>query len=1390
MTRNGWKMQRLTAALTLAATTALAPAQRTAAEADESAIEKLPPDTRAVLESISPTRAGDDGDRGIDLVNREWELTVGNAFIDGGIPTSVDQAKTDVEGNVVTAGVTFNNGFQLQITKLDGSLNGDAPPTGPIWQIELPGEWNLYTTQIEIDLNGFIYALADLTTGSESVLFKIAPTGGTPLWSAVIHRYFGRPSLVLDPDGTPFIATIGDPSVYTISTGIVLRRIDSLTGVIAWVTFIEGADAGDGTCYAESRGPGSPKITTDKRGDLWVTTTDNFGSLGRQFVWQVDAISGEVLQCGKVEVPDAPVLTVHDFIVAPDGRLLSVGRDGGLFPGTTSYLSILTKNLSQAPFFQIGGLGAYQFTTLEADRMGRVHAMGVSTDRLYAKYMRLSPGLGVQSLSPNTAPYRTNHPQDPPAVLAIDRIGNPYITVRNPVSPGTLRTFKLDGSNNGADIVWDETTEFQNTTDARPADLVVDAGSNVYSVMTGDTGGSGLFAGVVKHSQPFTGVPRLLRSYPDFGLDGESIWHPSIPSFDFTQEFFDTSWNASPFIGESFSVPFAGDFGGGLDVDFSGAFGVGFKAEASLGDIDISIPTGVQFLVPPMNKLVKGLPVTVLTDWDLDPAASMATNAAPSLDAGITGFLSASLSSEIFVEAFSEDFIDVQLINAGFAIPTGYVPGLHLNSLLGPQIPPGTWVEVSDPRGFFTADARYPEFAAQGVFAQDSGGGFGASAVSTIDERFLTLSANITEMIAAATGITTSKGDGINTSVLALNYNLAVAQLVLRNQFNATQTIDVDFTPMITYRFSDGIPDQTLRAGEPLTFDFPQDLDVVVTPTVHLNATLTNQTGIKLIPGVSFKPIDVSANAKFDIGVDTVDLFSFSTDDLIPNVDEDIAEIDITLYDNDWSLDFGEIELPPFHMAGNPSTPILEGASREFATMLIYNQTNPLPAGYNVLTSGAIRMLLYGDRLDNPSLQVHMQHRGARVLLDHTIINTNTVLVEIPNYMRVVPGVARIWATVVNLSEVRVSETLDFPIEYPRPRLDTVNPNLWAADPAMLEIPVSVIDGRSTLGQDTFIARRDYFLKLRDELWDSSRVSGMSIDAFFSDFDFNQVPAFPMVLFDGKPLPRFEQPTDSGVLNLRLPTSNYDRPRVLDVVICNPGPGGGLSRVKQLNIAAPLPVLSSLEPASVRPDGGPFRLRVTGPVNVPYWNGFEEPKFGNLTHSSVVRINGVDVPTTFLNSSVLEADVSPSHLSAGFNIVTVYTPANSSVYFEQIVDGGGNIVFQGEVPSGGESVPLFLDVSYPRPVVTQLSPDSTLINSPAMLDTERAHNVSIIGTSFTPASVVYVNGQPRATQFETETLVRVMLEPQDLASAGFVQISVETEGGVSFPSLLEIRSAP
>lgn len=328
---------------------------------------------------------------------------------------------------------------------------------------------------------------------------------------------------------------------------------------------------------------------------------------------------------------------------------------------------------------------------------------------------------------------------------------------------------------------------------------------------------------------------------------------------------------------------------------------------------------------------------------------------------------------------------------------------------------------------------------------------------------------------------------------------------------------------MVRYEFSDGIPTQIIPINQNLTFTLPPkpfDGHVDIVPTVLATADFMNKTDIEVIPGIEWKTIEVAASASaFGFDVLSVGPFCFLCFDWdlseilealgVPN--PTAVNFGMNVFDGSWQIPFAEIPLPCIRVnASTTNLPHLIAASREAMSMIIYDQTSPSPSSFNVSTDGVSRMLLFGERLNSTSV-ASIEHWGRFEALPTTWINDNTLLVEVPNRFRLLPGVAKVYVT----TNFGVSETIDLSVKYPTPRLDAVNPNLWAADPDLATLPIAVIDAKSFAYNDTFIARRDYYIKMRDDLWSDVTDGGFAGGAaeYFPYFDFNQMPGFPAVLW-------------------------------------------------------------------------------------------------------------------------------------------------------------------------------------------------------------------------------------------------------------------------------------
>ncbi len=935
--------------------------------------------------------------------------------------------------------------------------------------------------------------------------------------------------------------------------------------------------------------------------------------------------------------------------------------------------------------------------------------------------------------------------------------------------------------------------------------LGIDRGGNLYFLGLRGSG-STIFAYASKWVQPVAGIPTLLTGQTNHAIEGQSVYGPGAGRLSASHELFTLPLTFGFDEGSFTDTVLFGEWGGRLAFNSSGSLYMGVKAEVSGGDTDVHFPLEAKFQIPDQNTLLIGQPVVVNTGWSInEPACRMTTRGEPSFNAGLTYDIYDHLYGLAQLEIASEFLLNTEFVNTTIDSPASggpdYIPGLNVIDMIEARTGQDLhdWVEIGK-NGFFLK-ARLPQLFAQATL-QPSSSTVTRTFSSSAQSRFFQGGVNITEAILAAIvggvqehnpnapeelNLVTSKPSiSLGNSDFRLTLEARIAQLIARCDLAVTQGLTATVTPRVRCTLSDGsVRDINLGGpnGDPnggqFTFSLPSSTRMDVTPEVYLRIQFTNNTSLQLIPGVDYEALAFGARAT----ASGVTLFDY--DQCFGCGTEEITVADIPIYSNTWSFDTPRQKITPFTVTGSPNQePRIIGASRFKMPMLIYRQTAPSRSQFNTLVNASTAMLIYGDRF-TPQMSVQFMHMGRTESVPCTYINPSTARITIPNRFRLIPGTGRLRVSTAG----GVSNVIDLPVTLPIPRVSTVNPNLWAADPSLADIPVQPIDAFSSVGSDTFIARRDYYVKLRDTLWNSTTAS-VGAAAYFPDFNFNSMPPFPAVLMDGVPLPRFVQPVDSGLHNVRLTETDYNRPRLAAVQLINPGPGGGKSAPVVLNISAPVPCVSFVEPPEILPTAEPLKITIHGPPNVPYVPNYEEPKFGNFTKASVVRLDGIALATDFVNSSTLTAII-PAHFleTIANHSITVNTPANGTVYFEQLFTGEQDPqidapFFQGFLPSGGESPSLLFPVRYPEPIIEALSPESTTVNNIVFMngliqsqdpDGPR-YNLGIAGRNFRQGTVVLFEGTPIPTTVVTGQLIHATVPADAVASVGNAVITIMNPG--------------
>src|SRR5437773_12548331 len=184
----------------------------------------------------------------------------------------------------------------------------------------------------------------------------------------------------------------------------------------------------------------------------------------------------------------------------------------------------------------------------------------------------------------------------------------------------------------------------------------------------------------------------------------------------------------------------------------------------------------------------------------------------------------------------------------------------------------------------------------------------------------------------------------------------------------------------------------------------------------------------------------------------------------------------------------------------------------------------------------------------------------------------------------------------------------------------------------------------------------------------------------------------------------------------------------------------------------PVPTLSSILPNTAAVGSGAFTLTATGT---------------NFVASSVVRWNGSNRTTTFVNSTKLQAQILASDIAAtGSSSVTVFNPT----------------------PGGGTSAAKTFSITStnPAPTLSSISPTSTLAGGAAFTLTATSNS-----SNFAITSVIRWNGSNRATTFVSHGQLTAQISAADIAAAGTVSVTVFTPtpgGGTSAAKTLTINN--
>lgn len=216
-------------------------------------------------------------------------------------------------------------------------------------------------------------------------------------------------------------------------------------------------------------------------------------------------------------------------------------------------------------------------------------------------------------------------------------------------------------------------------------------------------------------------------------------------------------------------------------------------------------------------------------------------------------------------------------------------------------------------------------------------------------------------------------------------------------------------------------------------------------------------------------------------------------------------------------------------------------------------------------------------------------------------------------------------------------------------------------------------------------------------------------------------------------------------LTAQVPASDTAAAGSASVTVLNPGSAPSNAVTFIVTVSA-TPTISGIAPAAARAGSPTFTLTVTG---------------SNFMAGSVVLWNGGSLPTTFISSTQLTAQVAASWIA---------TPGNASVSVS--------------VPTAASNAaPIaFTIVAAAAPTLGSLSPAGVVAGSSAF-------SLSVNGSGFVSGSTVQWNGSSLVTTFVSATQLTAQIPAADITAAGSASVTVLNPGSAASNALTFTVSA-
>ncbi len=980
---------------------------------------------------------------------------------------------------------------------------------------------------------------------------------------------------------------------------------------------------------------------------------------------------------------------------------------------------------------------------------------------------------------------------------------------------------KSKGDNTGTDLIYKVTP----TPDAEGRPNFASAG-----VTTTFTGGLQLPLSMTFLQQPLgAAFPQTYSSQVAFRETGASIWNPAFPANYTASYLLGPSWNtggtvmaggfadiSTPSVNLGiFTIPSVdfGDFGATASVNSFGAAGVKFTGTVDSGSVNVNYPVTVNMDFGDRNYLFAGNWNPVYTTYTIDPSANLGTlspHASASVDLVMNGYLRAEGKAKAFSSTIFDQVITPPAGSAsGGAGSFDYGRNLfNTDSILGG----GQQKNYSLLANIVTGYVKRPSINTAGMpnpLATDP-----RVITTTGQDTFFNIKGSLSnlarQIIQDTTGLYVPIGsDSKSQHFLGSGFDLSYSFLDLYANVDLNLKQDFTFAPRphvklqlpsgVTVNWKDksnvthsGANFVEFDAGDTIQVQMPTNPILQFTPTYTLPNTFTQTLSLVMNPSLQLNPLELT-------GKGSVAGYSLGSFDFKPIATQTIANTSLA-----FPLATSSFTLPGFQtvtqtgitVSGrlHPAPALAVAMPSQIPLVIVPYQYNSTTLPDNVTgangTNGVTTITVSGMTFPTTGAQAYFTiHGSAPVALATRYLDPCDLSVDLPNKYLLIAGTGQIYVTIPNAAGP--SNSLDIAVMNPIPQIKNTGPNVYAADPNFSGNLLLTVTDNST----TFLWSASYYNILQSKWFASynGTSTNSNMSSFFSGYDFSSVTPLPAIHYkasDGidHTLAMYQESNPSGLLWAVLPLAYYANPDTAQITVVSPGPGGGVSNVLPLTIGTAVPQVTSLSPNNVVPGSGAFRLTVLGPLSP---NTLPDPgPYGNFNGASVIYWDGSPLPTVFVSTGELSADIPASSVAAAgtHSVKVVTTVANGA--------GGGTSTL---LTSGS----LGLSVTSLRPLIAASPGASIALYPAAIVSADKAflgapsapqYNLTVNGQNFDAASVVQWNGAALPTQFVNDTTLAAAVPYASVAMPGTAQITIANSttgggGGVSNAAAFSITNA-